>query len=307
MTQKYYATDHEKQTRGVFHTIHKGHLETKEGAQRVRTLLNTKDLKLPENFFHGKLCADLGCGSAGSGTYNLLKLGANFVHAMDLNDSFIETVTGVLKSESDFKNRWQLDVGSVERLPYENEFFDFVLCQGVIHHVDDDSMALREIFRVLKKGGVANLMVHGEGGLLTRFVMEILRDEYIKNPSFVNNDLSSEEVSKQIDWLVNRIDDDGSEVFSNCINLLELLKDLINEDTILTLKDRLQAPLYKMYTEDNFKLMLKEAGFSSSYRVSRKPIFKNIRKILSPLYHEYNASLARLLYGEGMITIMATK
>jgi len=291
-------TELEQKTRAIFHELHKGQVETAEAANRVRNLLNTENLKLPEDFFMNKLCADLGRGSAANGAYNLLQLGAKFVYAMDLNDKFFDLAESALSAVDEFKNRYRLDVGSLECLPYEDEYFDFVLCQGVIHHVDDDKKAVKEIARVLKPGGTGHFMVHGKGGLVTRFVMEVFRDEYNNNlmlKKMVDDKLSGASFSETIYWLSERIDDDGTEIYQNCQNLLGALKKLLDEDVVLTVKDRLRAPLYKMYTEEEFWGMLKDAGFSSYYRISKKPEYKNIRKILSPLYHEYDSPLARLL------------
>ncbi len=49
----------------------------------------------------------------------------------------------------------QLDVMD---LPFEAESFDFLMCNHVLEHVDDDRLALAEIQRVLKPGGWAILM-----------------------------------------------------------------------------------------------------------------------------------------------------
>jgi SAM-dependent methyltransferase len=49
----------------------------------------------------------------------------------------------------------QLDVMD---LPFEAESFDFLICNHVLEHVDDDRLALSEINRVLKPGGWTVLM-----------------------------------------------------------------------------------------------------------------------------------------------------
>lgn len=41
---------------------------------------------------------------------------------------------------------------------YEDNKFDFFICSHILEHVDDDSMALSELFRVLKPGGRGILM-----------------------------------------------------------------------------------------------------------------------------------------------------
>lgn len=40
-----------------------------------------------------------------------------------------------------------------EKLNFADEFFDYVLCRGVMHHVSDLEQVCREVFRVLRPGG----------------------------------------------------------------------------------------------------------------------------------------------------------
>lgn len=47
-----------------------------------------------------------------------------------------------------------LAVGSAERLGFSDEQFDAVICMGVIERISDDALALREMIRVLKPGGI---------------------------------------------------------------------------------------------------------------------------------------------------------
>ncbi len=39
-------------------------------------------------------------------------------------------------------------------LPIENDTYDYILCNHVLEHIDDDIKAMRELYRVLKKGGI---------------------------------------------------------------------------------------------------------------------------------------------------------
>jgi ubiquinone/menaquinone biosynthesis C-methylase UbiE len=50
--------------------------------------------------------------------------------------------------------------GNAEQLPYESGSFDYVNCQGVIHHTPDTGRCLREFHRVLRPGGVACFSVY---------------------------------------------------------------------------------------------------------------------------------------------------
>lgn len=53
-----------------------------------------------------------------------------------------------------------LRVGDAEQLDYPDATFDVVYSWGVIHHSPDTAQAVRKIFRVLKPGGVARVMIY---------------------------------------------------------------------------------------------------------------------------------------------------
>ncbi|RRO17389.1 class I SAM-dependent methyltransferase [Flavobacteriaceae bacterium 14752] len=44
-------------------------------------------------------------------------------------------------------------------LPFDDQSFDVVLCNHVLEHIKDDTTAMKEIFRILKKGGWAILQI----------------------------------------------------------------------------------------------------------------------------------------------------
>ncbi len=47
----------------------------------------------------------------------------------------------------------------IRNMPFTSENFDFLMCNHVLEHIDDDKKAMQEIYRVLKKGGKAILQV----------------------------------------------------------------------------------------------------------------------------------------------------
>ena len=49
--------------------------------------------------------------------------------------------------------------GDVCNLNFESEQFDLVICNHVLEHIKDDRRAMSEIYRVLRKGGIALLLV----------------------------------------------------------------------------------------------------------------------------------------------------
>ena len=44
-------------------------------------------------------------------------------------------------------------------LPFDDNEFDFILCNHVLEHIPDDQTAMQEIYRVLKPGGTAILQI----------------------------------------------------------------------------------------------------------------------------------------------------
>ncbi len=101
---------------------------------RSSTELKTKKLKILE----------VGCGTGK--TMEMLKRYGD-VYGIDYSDEAL----GFCRQ----RGLGNLKLGSVENLPYKDGYFDFVTCLDVLYHkgVEDDVQALKEINRVLVKGG----------------------------------------------------------------------------------------------------------------------------------------------------------
>ena len=184
----------------------------------------------------------------------------------------------------------------------KKNFFDFIMCQGVIHHMDQDKKGFKEIFRTLKKGGKAFISVHGDGGIINDFTMKIIRPKYKSDPkfkSFIDN-IFIRNNSKYIDFLKNNYDKDTNKILKN-------LNFLFDKDMLLTVIDRILAPKYKTYQEKNLKKQLKSIGFKNIYRIKKEVKFKNIRRFVAPLYYHYDNEISRMLYGDGIIQLVVQK
>ena len=62
----------------------------------------------------------------------------------------------------------------ITNIGFENDYFDFILCNHVLEHIVDDNKAMSELYRVLKPGGVALLTVP--------FAKELYEDDSIVEP-----------------------------------------------------------------------------------------------------------------------------
>lgn len=54
----------------------------------------------------------------------------------------------------------ELCTGDAEKLPFPDNTFDIVYSYGVLHHSPDTSQCFREVFRVLRPGGQARIMIY---------------------------------------------------------------------------------------------------------------------------------------------------
>ncbi len=58
-----------------------------------------------------------------------------------------------------FKGSSQVQKVDISNIPFEENFFDAILCVHVLEHIPDDLHAMAELYRVMKKGGWGILQV----------------------------------------------------------------------------------------------------------------------------------------------------
>lgn len=100
----------------------------------------------------GKKVLDLGCG-AGEASVYLAGRGAD-VCALDVSEGMLDLCRKIA-SKFNVSDRVHVYSGFAEELPFPDDTFDFVYCNGVLHHVASIDRSLAEIKRVLKKDGRA--------------------------------------------------------------------------------------------------------------------------------------------------------
>lgn len=98
-------------------------------------------------FSSAQIILDVGCGR---GRYlRELETSDKKVAGIELNEEFVAELKGEGK---------QVMIGSISSLPFDNASVDGVLCSEVLEHVIDVDMAIAEMFRVLKYGGIALIL-----------------------------------------------------------------------------------------------------------------------------------------------------
>ena len=130
------------------------------------------------DIFRGKNCLDAGCGG-GRGSVFMLQNGAKHVTGVDLSEKNIET-SRKWAEVFGFKNA-EFTSGNLLDLPFEDETFDMVWCNGVLHHTENPDKGLQEITRVLKQKGWLWLYLYGAGGVYW-YAMDMIRERIGKIP-----------------------------------------------------------------------------------------------------------------------------
>jgi len=293
----------EKKTRKVFHKIHTAQGRDHKIFDRIRSLLTTDYLEVPKGFFQDKICLDAGCGSNANATSAMLHMGAAKVYALDLDSSIVEVAPLYLRG---FEEKYKLDIGNILDMDYPDDFFDFTNCAGVLHHTKDAFLGLKELTRVTKKGGILYVVINGKGGVV-REITNFLRQKYGKDRQFKGliDKLTEKDFRELWEWIALSMDKEGDRLGKKIPS--ELIKELFNNDLVLTIKDRITAPTYHEYSEKEISNWLRDNGFIKIKRLTRNPKISNIRRFLCPFYYNYNHKFSKLLYGDGHIQLKAVK
>ncbi len=136
---------------GTTGTYTHGHHESVLRSHRWRTAENSAGYLLP-HLSAGQTLLDVGCGP-GTITVDLAqRIAPGQVTALEMNDGAL----GLARAEAQARGVRNLTfvVSDVHRLDLPDDGFDVVHAHQVLQHVSDPVLALREMRRVCKPGGV---------------------------------------------------------------------------------------------------------------------------------------------------------
>ena len=95
----------------------------------------------------------------------------------------IDIVFEAVKRSREYAKKNNLDcqflVGDVRKMPFSDNFFDFIFSYGTIEHFPESPQAIKEFCRVLKEGGtclVTTPNVYSVRTFLTRPILKILKN-----------------------------------------------------------------------------------------------------------------------------------
>jgi ubiquinone/menaquinone biosynthesis C-methylase UbiE len=190
---------------------------------------------IPLSVFEGKRCLDAGCGG-GRATILMAEAGASEVVALDLSETNVETTR--MRAEQRGLTNVTAQQASLLEVPFEDQSFDVVWSNGVLHHTGDTDGSLKEIARLLKPGGWMWLYLYGSGGIYWHMV----------------------------DWVRDRLRE-GEIHVSECIAQLRLQNVPVRR--IAEWIDDWFVPVLQRYKVEDVRLRLEELGFEGAQALER--------------------------------------
>jgi len=119
---------------------------------------------------NGLRVLEIGCGLGTDGA-QFARAGADYT-GIDLTDAAVELARKRFELFN-LSGKFQRD--DAENLSFPNDTFDLVYSHGVLHHTPDIESAIREIHRVLRPGGRAEVMLYHRNSYNYRVNISMLR------------------------------------------------------------------------------------------------------------------------------------
>jgi len=211
-----------------------------EAFQLLSTRLSKNNINL--NLIKNKIVLDMGCGN-GRYCYALKRIGARKIFAIDNNTKNNIKLEGVKYSD-----------GSILNLPYKDNFFDFVFCNGRLSHTKNWKRGVKEAYRVLKPSGFFWLSLYGKGKIW----------DYVNKLSKKLTKKDAEYFKKYLiyrDWEAEKIS--------------FLIDSFFSKDRIYFTKDQIKSELAKNGFK-NIKFLERGANKDMNEKIFNNPGLKKI-------------------------------
>ena len=136
------------------------------------------DIKKDSNFL------DLGCGTGWAVCYvaNQLNYSGHFA-GIDISGGMIDKATVKAKGY----NNISFIKASTENLPFDNDYFDNIICTNSFHHYLNPDKVITEIFRVLKANGKICILDITLDDFFVKWINQKLKEKEEAHVSFYSS------------------------------------------------------------------------------------------------------------------------
>jgi SAM-dependent methyltransferase len=234
---------------------------------------------VPPELITNKQVLDVGCGT-GRWTKYVAKYAAS-VDAVDPSKA-IESAAQLL---SDCKNV-RLSRTSVDGLPFADNSFDFVFSLGVLHHIPDTQLAMKQCVEKLKPGGYFLVYLYyrfDNRGLFFKSIFwmsDLLRKSVSGSPAAIKNfccDVIAVAIYLPLIWIGGFLKMLGLKKVAEKVPLhfyVGKTFNVIRNDA----RDRFGTPLEQRFTKNEIQLMMENVGLTDIIFSDNEPYWHAIGK-----------------------------
>lgn len=129
--------------------------------------------------FSSPLILDAGCGD-GINLRQLVAIKNSTVFGIDYN------LNRLIKAKANCNNQAFLILGSLLETVFRKDYFNIILCNHVIEHIEDDLAVLLSFNRILKPNGILILGVPNEGAILWKLNYRVIQPHIIKTTDHIH-------------------------------------------------------------------------------------------------------------------------
>lgn len=173
---------------------------------------------LPKNFIKNKIVLDSGCGP-GRYINEILRYKPKLAIGIDSGKNII------LENKKKFRkfNNVRFDQALIDKLKFKENYFDFLISAGVLHHTKTSmNYLIKEHAKVIKKGGYFFVFIAGKGGVeldVWNFSRKVMINVDInKAYSFLKNKISHMRLQGFLDHSYGEYKSTPKDKFENILN-----------------------------------------------------------------------------------------
>ena len=205
----------------------------------------------------GMTVLEIGCGTGSIwlGRENLISGCRKFI-LTDLSEGMLETAKKNLGERDNMEYR----KADIQDLPFMNETFDVVIANSMLYHVPDIGKGLREVRRVLKKGGVFYCATFGEHNFTDRLAewFRLSGEDFRPNHNFTMQN-GKDILSRSFADITPVFYEDSLHV-TEAEDLVEYLRSLASFKAVMDLPVQKIREIIREHTADGAVDLPKEYG-----------------------------------------------
>jgi ubiquinone/menaquinone biosynthesis C-methylase UbiE len=181
-----------------------------------RSKIDKELIKLIKNLPKNSKVLDLGCGTGDQ--LNILKRFNMDFYGVDPAPGMVE----IAKQKFDIQDK--IKIGSAQKIPFENNYFDCLIMIEVLRYFDkeDINMALEESFRVLKPGGKLFCTFVNKWSLDFFYIFQTIRQLLKKNKFDEKNPYCEFFEPKKVFKIYNDLNFKNIEIIGNMFSPLRV-------------------------------------------------------------------------------------